>query len=246
MSSEITIIELVRNGTLSADMAATLWGAVEEQRSFLVVAIPRFAGKSTVMRAMLSLLPPEVPVHQLNGEEAQMAELKEAAAGGYLVVGELSQAPVPGYIWGEPVRRLFDTVSAGYALATALHAPGVGEAIAAVCQGNGVSDEAASRIDLILYIERFGEEPEGFWRRLAELYELDRVVDGQPEGRTLYRWVEATDRFEQVEPPQLVKTDGDLFRRRAAALSELAEQGKTAPEDVAALVADHGRRGTSG
>ena len=241
MAGEITIIELVRNGTLSAGMAATLWGAVEERRSFLVVAIPRFAGKSTVTRALLALLPAGVPVHQLSGEEAQMADLKQGALGGYLVVGEFSQAPVPGYIWGEPVRRVFDTMSAGYSLATALHAPGVPEAIAAVCEGNGVSDEAASRFDLVLYIQRFGDSEDDFWRRLAEVYELDRVVDGKPQGRTLYRWAESSDRFEAVESPQRISTDAELVRRRAAALSELAGQGKTSVEDVARLVAEHGR-----
>jgi len=242
MSNDITLIELVRNGTLSAEMAAMLWCAVEERRSLLVVAIPRFAGKSTVMRALLSLLPPDVPVHHLTGDEAQMAELKQAATGGYLVVGEFSQAPVPGYIWGEPVRRVFDTMSAGYSLATALHAPGVNEAIAAVCQGNGVSDEAASRLDLVLYIERFGEEPDDFWRRIAHVYELDRVVNGRPEGRTLYRWQEASDTFEAVEPPQRIEANGDLIARRAAALSELASAGKTAVEDVEQLIATLGRR----
>ena len=241
MADEITIIELVRNGTLSASMAATLWGAIEEQRSLLVVAIPRFAGKSTVTRALLALLPAGVPVHQLSGEESQMAELKEAALGGYLVVGEFSQAPVPSYIWGEPVRRVFDTMSAGYSLATALHAPGVPEAIAAVCEGNGVSDEAASRFDLVLYIQRFGDSEDDFWRRIAEVYELDRVVDGKPQGRTLYRWLESSDRFEEVDPPQRISTDRELASSRAAAISELAGQGKTSSDDVARLVADHGK-----
>ncbi len=243
MANDVTILELVRNGTLSAEIAATLWAAVEERRSILVVAIPRFAGKSTVMRALLSLLPADVPVHQLSGDEAQMAELKQAATGGYLVVGEFSQAPVPGYIWGEPVRRVFDTMSAGYSLATALHAPGVHDAIAAVCEGNGVSDEAASRFDLVVYIERFGEDEATFWRRLAEVYELDRVVGGEPEGRTLYRWQQADDRFEAVEQPHDIAQDRALIERRAGALRELSGQGKTSAADVARLIAEHSSEG---
>ena len=43
-TGEITIAELVRNGTMSAAMAATLWAAAEEQVSFLVAAVPRNAG----------------------------------------------------------------------------------------------------------------------------------------------------------------------------------------------------------
>ena len=243
MANEVTIIELVRNGTLSAEIAATLWAAVEERRSILVVAIPRFAGKSTLGRAFLALLPEDVPVHQLSGEEAQMAELKEAAKGGYLVVGEFSQAPVPGYIWGEPVRRVFDTMSAGYSLTVAIHAASVRGAIAAVCEGSRVSDEDASRFDLVLYIERFGEDEGTFWRRLKEVYELDRVVDGSPEGRILYRWVEADDRFEAGETSLHIATDKALVQRRAAALQELADKGATSVADVSRLVAEHGAKG---
>lgn len=243
MANEVTIIELVRNGTLSAEIAATLWSAVEERRSILVVAIPRFAGKSTLGRALLALRPSDLPVHHLNGDEAQMADLKEAASGGYLVVGEFSQAPVPGYIWGEPVRRVFDTMEAGYSLLTALHAPGVAEAMAAVCEGNGVSDEAASLLDLVLYIERFGEDEATFWRRLKEVYELDRVAGGSPEGRTLFRWTEEDDRFDAIEAPKSIAKDKALIQQRAAALQGLADQGRTSALEVASLVAEHGPAG---
>lgn len=44
--------DLVRNGTMSAEIAATLAGAVEEGRSFFVLAVPRLAGKSTVTEAV--------------------------------------------------------------------------------------------------------------------------------------------------------------------------------------------------
>ena len=242
MADAPTIIELVRNGTLSAEMAAALWAAVDDRRSFVVVAVPRFAGKSTLMDGLLALLPPEVPVHRLSGEEEEMAQLKAAGTGGYLVVGEVSQAPVPGYIWGAPVRRVFDTLEAGYSLATALHAPDLAETFDVICRRNEVSDRAASRIDLVLYLRRFGDEAETFWRRLAEVHEVDRVEDGQPQGRLLYRWLEGEDRFEAVATPRLLRADAADLKARAARLAELARLGRCGPSDVADLVAQHGRR----
>jgi len=231
-----TILDLIANGTMSAEMAATLWVTVDEGRSFVVVAIPRLAGKSTVGNAMLSLLPPEVPVHRLSGEEVEMDRLKDEATGGYLVVGEFSQAPVPGYIWGSPVRRVFDTLTAGYSLATALHAPGFLETFEAICQGNGVTDERASSIGLMVYLRRFGEDP-NFWRRAAEIHEVDGVEGGIPRGRLLHRWVEDDDRFESVERPSTIRTDD--VEARSARLSERVETGHTTADDVAQMVAEH-------
>ncbi len=141
------------------------------------------------------------------------------------------------------MRRVFDTLSAGYSLTTAIHAASVRGAIAAVCEGSRVSDEDASRFDLVLYIERFGEDEGTFWRRLKDVYELDRVVNGSPEGRTLYRWIDTDDRFEVGEPPRHVAADKALVKQRAAALQELAGQGATSADAVARLVAEHGSGG---
>ena len=232
---QITIAELVRNGTMSAEMAATLWAAVDERRSFLTVAIPRFAGKSTTSEAILALRPADVALHRIDGSEEQMERLKRERLGGYLVVGEFSQAPVPGYIWGEPVRRVFETLAGGYSLQAALHAAGVEEAIRAVTEGNGVSDELASAFDLVLYIERFGEDDASYWRRLAHLYELDRVENGAPQGRTLFRWREDGDRFEAVETPRSFPSE--QIGERAAVIAELATSGRTSEADVAKAAA---------
>ena len=122
MSNDLSIADLIANGTLSADQAATLWAMVEEQHSFVVVAIPRLAGKSTTMDAILGLLSPTVPVHRLSGDEAEMARLKAEAKGGYLIASEISPGPVHDYLWGAPVLRLFDTLTFGSSLPTAMAA----------------------------------------------------------------------------------------------------------------------------
>ena len=238
MAGEITVAELVRNGTLSAEIAATLWAAVDERRSFLTVAIPRFAGKSTLSNAVLALRPPDVPLHHVDGSLEVMQHLKQERLGGYLVVAEFSEAPVPGYIWGEPVRRVFETLEAGYSLQASLHAPGVEEALRVVTDGNGVSDELASAFELVLYIERFGDDEESFWRRLVEVYEVDRLNNGGPEGRTLFRWQAEKDRFDTVAEPRGFALGLDEIEARAAIIADLASTGRTAKNDVAAAVAE--------
>src|SRR5438876_1081626 len=122
---DLTILDLVANNTLSARIAAALWAAMDARLSFVLTAVPRFAGKS--------------------------------------VVAENSQARVQGYIWAEPGRDLFETLAAGYSLPTALRAPDLPGAFDVLCRGNGVSDEAASRWNLLLYLSRFGDDPDSFW-----------------------------------------------------------------------------------
>ncbi len=241
MPESPTILDLIRNGTMSPQMAALLWAAVDERVSFVTVAIPRLAGKTTVTNAALALLPPDVPVHRLSGDEAEMVRLKKAATGGYLGVGEFAQAPVPTYIWGAPVRRVFDTLTAGYSLAVALHAASIQETFEAICDGNGITDEQASRIGMMLYIRRFGGTPDTFWRRLAEVNEVDRVENGRPVGRLLSRWVEGDDRFEVVAEPQRLRATASELAQREVLMRDMVDAGCTSPADVASMVAEYHR-----
>ena len=235
--SELTLIDLVRNGTMNADIAAALASVAAEEHSFMVVAVPRFAGKSTVTNAMLHCVPASVPMHRLSGDEAEMERLEHDSGSGYLVVGEFSRAPVPSYIWGPPVRKVFETMRAGYSLSTALHAPSVDEAYDAICGANGVPDEDASRLSYMVYIQRMGDDEDSFWRRISEVHEVDRVVEGKPQGRLLYRWRERDDRFEQVDDPRLLAVDADSLRERARRIAELASSGRTSVSDVRSVIA---------
>ena len=236
--ASITIADLVGNGTLNAEMAAVLWAAVDEQQSFLTAAIPRLAGKTTTSNAVLALRPPEIPVTPVVGEPEVMQALAEERRGGYLTVAEFAQAPMPDYIWGEPVRRVFETVyEGGYALHAALHAPSVDAAVREVTHGNGVSDAHASVLKLVMYIERFGSSEDDYWRRVTDLYEIERVEKGEPVGRSLFQWHEAADRFEQLAEPRQWGQDRADLARRVSVVAHLAQSGQTGPAEVTAAVA---------
>jgi hypothetical protein len=138
---------------------------------------------------------------------------------------------MPGYIWGEPVRRVFDTLEAGYSLQAVLHAGSVAEAISEVAHGNGVPDAQVAAFKLVLYIERFGSYG-NFWRRLSNLYELTGVENGRPIGQSLFRWQAEGDQFEQLaEPSQWSKGSADL-KRRSEVFATLAKENRTLSEDV--------------
>ena len=215
---EIGLAELVRNRTMSAEIAATLAGAAEERRSFVVLAVPRLAGKSTVLRAMLARA--SAPVRTVVGEPGEVSHLAAASGSGYLVIPEISQAPVAGYIWGAPVRRVFAVLGRGYALAAALHAPGVDEAFRVICGGNGVPDEDAARIDLAVYLRSIGEWQTPARRVVESVHEIHGVMRGKPRARALHIWDEASDRFATVNEPK--KILAERWARLAAEFGRVA------------------------
>jgi hypothetical protein len=237
--AEITIADLVRNGTMDAQMAAVLWAAVDERASFLTVAMPRFAGKTTTSNAVLALRHPGVPAFLVAGEIGLMEQLKQEKRGGYLVVAEFAYAPVPGYIWGAPVRRVFDcVVEGGYSLQTALHARSAEEGILEVTRGNEVPDDHVSVFKLVIYIERFGNSLADFWRRVTDVYEVHEVKDGRPRGQSLFRWNADGDRFEKLAEPSLLGRDSADLEGRAGVIEALSG-GAASPAEVASAIAEY-------
>lgn len=195
--SELGLKDLVRNGTMSREMAATLADTVRRGRSFVVTAIPRLAGKTTVMHAMLGQRQGSMPVRVTDGSQSQLRTFGRAEERGYLVIPEIADAPVPGYLWGASVRRVFAALEKGFSLATALHSSGAEETFDVICRQNAVPDEDAERISLVVYIRSLGTDwrsPTG--RRVVSVDEILSVRDGRPRTRRIHEWDETTDRFE--------------------------------------------------
>jgi hypothetical protein len=62
-----SIVELIRAGTLDAELAATLWLLIEGRVPIVVGARDRAVGKSTLLNALLDFLPPGVQTRELAG-----------------------------------------------------------------------------------------------------------------------------------------------------------------------------------
>ena len=203
---------------MSPEMAATLAAAASERRSLLVFAVPRLAGKTTTMLAALRHAPAGTPLHELSAERGPDLGIPDPPDGGYLVMHEIAQAPMPHYLWGEPVRRVFSALrGGGFSLATALHAGGLEEAFSVILGENGVPEADAALVDYAVHIRTLGPD----WREPER-----RVVAGLHEvtgagARLLHRWDEGSDRFEAAGEPSLLAGGGvglarlaEDFRRR--------------------------------
>jgi hypothetical protein len=189
---------------MSKAIAATLRQAVEAHRSYLVIALPRLAGKSTVGKAMLAFARKKKwPIRELGEDGTDVDALAAEAKGGYLYVPEVSRYPVTeGYVWGAPVRKAFAAIARGTALSTALHADSAEDAIAIIRQ-NRVPDADLARLDLIVHIRSLGDDWQHPTRRVVvDVTEPSAVRDGEAKLRMLHRWDEAKDRFEDVAAPK--------------------------------------------
>ena len=211
--------DLVANRTMSPEMAATLAAAARERRSLLFFAIPRLAGKTTTMLATLDYAPEGTPIHELSTDTEPDLGIPDPPDGGYLVMHEIAQTDFPHYLWGEPVRRVFEALRAGgVSLATVLHAGGLEEAFSIILEGNEVPDADAALLDYAVHIRSLGPDWREPTRRVvAELHEVTGVRDGVVEATLLHRWDEESDRFEVVAEPSLLASS-------AAAIGELAEE----------------------
>ena len=195
----LTLDDLVANGTLSRGIASTLTQIAKKRRSFLVIALPRMAGKSTVGKAILAVAKKDgAVVRELGEDGTDVAALARDARGGYLYVPEVSRIAVTaGYVWGPPVRAAFAAIKDGTSLSTALHADSAGDALAVLKQ-NEIPRADLDRLDAIIYIRSLGEDWRNPTRRvIAGVYEMR---DGVPT--PLHVWDGIADKFEEVAKPK--------------------------------------------
>jgi hypothetical protein len=191
----------VENGTLSPSIAALFEAIGRERRSFVVFAVPRLAGKTTLMSLILECAPGGTPLHVLNSEAA-FRRAEEETPPAYLVIPEVAPyAVMPGYLWGEPVRRAFALLQRGLSLATALHAPDVLAAYEVLAEGNGVPDGDLARLEFAIEVRSIGPWQAPQRRVVAAVHQVLGVTSGVPELRLLERWDEAADWFEASEAP---------------------------------------------
>jgi hypothetical protein len=181
---------------MSSEIADVLRATARARRSFIVMAVPRLAGKSTVMQAMLAERSRDAPLRTVAEHGDDIAELLAASGGGYICIPEISRFPAaPGYIWGAKVRKVFAGVGSGVSLAAALHAPDPGEAFAAICDGCGVPDADAAKVEVVVYLRSLGRWQEPTRRVVSTVHEITAVRGGKPTARLLFSWDETNDRF---------------------------------------------------
>ena len=195
-----SIVELIADGVLDAELAALAWLLIEARVPVVVAALARGVGKTTLLEAMLDFLPASVRRIDLAGVAEDFAWLPEAASLGwpsagpraassppvapataYPVAAELSQH-LPIYTWGTAARTLVRAASIGYGFGATIHADrleDVHEGLRAAPVG--LTDDELSYLGLVL-IARAWREPDGNVVRRVVAAHYERPVGRDEHG----------------------------------------------------------------
>ena len=180
--------DLITNQSISPDGADVLRIIARRQQSFLVHALPRQAGKTTVVQAILAEVPPNVARHEFYGTKQEIANLSAAPMPGYLVVAEIGHRGRPGYLAGDEVPPVFDLLSSGYSLASSLHADTV-EQVFDVLAANGVPPAVAASVPYLIKVGMLKNDAGTHVRRVVdEIHEITTSDSGEPSATLLYSW----------------------------------------------------------
>ena len=127
----LSVAELIRNGTLTAEEAAIAAWTIEHGASVWVAAGPSGAGKSTLATALLEFLPETAALYVTSGARDRM-DVPDLDGPVYVLINELSYH-MPVYLSGRGAQRAFSLLTQGVRIVGTLHARSASEAVRVMC-----------------------------------------------------------------------------------------------------------------
>lgn len=212
-----SVVELIRAGTLDAELAATIWLLVEGRVPLIVAGEGPGVGRSTLLAALLDFLPADVRVMELAGAEETFDWLPQASELGWPGVGrrptdgtlirpqdlvllapELSDQS-PAYTWDEGARIAVRAASIGYGLAATIGGDSLDDVFAQLRSAPvGLNDDELSRLGVVLILRLLADG-----RRLVVAAHYVRPVARDVHGHlqrlgpaVLATWDPTSDTFE--------------------------------------------------
>ncbi len=209
----LSIVDLIEAGTIDPDWAAYALAVIAAGASFLVGASPGGAGKTTVMGAMLNLVPAGVRLRPADGLAAIERGAQAPRPRCCYVCHEIGRGPYYAYLWGRPLRAFFDLPATGHMLATNLHADTYDQAHRQICRDNAVSEQALRQMKVMFFlsVRRDGGRID---RRIEAVWESD----GRDEHRRLFAAdapAPPAGRSALASPEQIAAARATLERIRA-------------------------------
>lgn len=257
---DLSIIDLLASATLPAAAAATMWWALEQGASILTAGGPSGAGKSTLANALLPFLPDDAQIYTPGGRGDPLA-IPSGAGPSYLLISEFSEHGRPWYLAGPTAQRAFALLQSGVRMVGTLHADSVEEAVLSLQQDLAIPADDVARVTLIAIVRVYGARiaPGRFQRLGPDL--ARRVVEigllaptsGSVRVTPIAAWNDGAGLLEEASSPAgtaalaawagvSAGTAAQAIDEREAALTELLDQGRRDPHEVASAVQRFRRR----
>lgn len=178
-----SIAELIRTGTIDAELAATIWFLLESRVPLLVAGGARGIGKTTLLTALLDFVPPQLNVVELRGVDETFDWLPQASELGWpgtalqrvtgpplrpvtgppirpdntiMLAAELSDH-MPAYTWGDAARLVVRAAAIGYGLAATIHGDSLEDVFEELrAKLVGLTDDELSRLGVVLVLRQDG------------------------------------------------------------------------------------------
>ena len=162
----MTISDLVACGTLTAEIAATLWWTISHGASVFVAAGPPGAGKSTVANALLEYLPEDAKAYVTSGAWDNL-DIPPATGPVYLLVNELS-GHMPVYLWGRAAQQAVSLLGPEVRIFGTLLARSAAEALRVLCYESQTPQERLAT-PFVFAVISAGWRGQHIERRVVEL-----------------------------------------------------------------------------
>ena len=261
-----TIIDLIKLGTISTDIAAYLWVMVENLRSILICGATA-SGKTTLLNAIAAFIRPEAKVITIEETRelvlphenwvplvtrSSTTEGVQEISAFELLKSALRQRPdyiIVGEVRGEEAYALFQAIATGHGGLCTIHAETIESAIRRLqSKPMNVPKELIPMVGAFILIAR-RKVREATVRRVIEIDEITGLDprSGEIMVNPVYRWDPATDSFMRLMSDGSVilakrlGTDGvaSEIERRKLVLEWMAKKDLSKHEDVATIVRNY-------
>lgn len=148
----LSVIDLLAAGTLTAEQTAWLLDRIINGSSWLVGAKPGGAGKTTVMSALLAMLPADTKISLASQHTFTSEGWRSGRPGECVVAYEIGSGFYEAYVWGEELRDFCRLGTTACRIVANLHADTLEEAYTQVVTRNGVLEQWFNKFDMFLPI----------------------------------------------------------------------------------------------
>jgi flagellar protein FlaI len=246
----ITLIDMVKMSTISADAVAYLWLMLDYGRNIVIVG-PTSAEKTTLLNALLYLIRPDAKiltiedtreiniVHEhwqaLVTRPSRVEGVRDVSAFDLLAIAMRSRPDyVVGEIRGEEAYVLFQAFGSGHSGATTIHAETIEDAVRRLLtRPMNVPPMLVGLAHVFVRILRV-KVGDRVVRRVVEIAENMGVTrGGRPRLHYVFRWNPEKDALEPVKESRHLET---IARTRFMSLDLLKAEYRRRRELIAAMV----------